>query len=198
MNKIYYERPQNHPKNTNNQKDANASQNINNQNPQSMEEKKIEDAYFQPSYQANDYSEQEREISPKSPVKEWIANGILIVLSIMLVINLVVFVSELSDMNYSYERTENELWQDVSCENYIYLFQRTWMNRVIGVKETEGLKQCYAIADYFEAASLYKVAEYTGNAANKEKYAKIMEEKLLYFDDIMYVAEDINEKLGIK
>ena len=198
MNKIYYERPQNHPKSANNQNAVNTSRNINNQDSQSMEEKKIEDTYFQPSYQANDYSEQGRENSQKSPVKEWIANGILIVLSILLVINLAVLALELGDMNYSYERTEKELWQDVSCENYIYLVQRTWMNRVIGINETEGIKQCYAVADYFEAASLYKVAEYTGNVANKEKYAKIMEEKLVYLDDIMYIAEDINEKLGIE
>lgn len=186
MSKIYYERPQ-HLGN----KEENKENGINNRMQPNEE-------YYQPSYQPQDYSEQETITPVKHGIKEWIANGILIVLSIGLVINICIAISVIGDMNYSYAKKEDNFWYNIEEGRYAGLIINTWINRFSDVEETEGFKQCYAVAEYFEAASLYKVAVYTGNAEKKEKYAKIMEEKLDYFYDIMYIAEDINEKLGIE
>ena len=198
MNKIYYEKPQ-HLRNKDgySQLEKNdAGQKM--QNSPHMTQKEVEENYYQPSYQAQDYSEQGQLEPQKRGIKELIANGVMIVLSIALVINVCVAISVIGDMNYSWARKEDNFWYSIDDGNYAPLLADAWTNRFSDVKETKGLEQCYAVAEYFEAASLYKAAEYTGNAEKKEKYAKIMEEKLAYFDDIMYIAEDINMKLGIE
>lgn len=181
MNKVFYEKPQ---------------------HLQNKEQKKnnsgIENQYFQPSYQEQDYSGQVQAVVQKRGIKELIANGIMIILSIGLVINVCIAISVIGDMNYSWEREEDSFWYSINDGNYASLIDDTWTNRFSDIKETDGLEQCYAVAEYFEAASLYKAADYTGDTQKKEKYAKIMEEKLAYFGDIMYIAEDINMKLGIE
>ena len=182
MSKIYYERPQ-HLRHREENKISKQTQ--------------ANGEYYQPSYQPEDYSEKETITPLKHGIKEWITNGILIVLSIGLVINICVAISVIGDMNYSYAKKEESFWYDIEQGRYAGLISDTWDNRFSDVEETEGFKQCYAVAEYFEAAALYKTADYTGNPERKEKYAKIMEEKLDYFYDIMYIAEEINEKLGI-
>jgi len=162
------------------------------------EHSEIEDNYFQPSYQEQDYTDSVRYVTQQQGLKELVANGIMIVLSVLLVINLCISVTVIADINYSWTNDEERFWYRINDGDYAQLVEYTWLNRFGGIRETDGLKQCYAVAEYFEAASLYKVAEYMGNIKDKDKYAKIMEEKLVYFDDIMYIAEDINEKLGIE
>lgn len=195
MNKIFYEKPQ-HLQNKEGVKNAASRQKMG--NSPYMENDDIENHYFQPSYQAQDYSGQEQLVPQKRGIKEMIANGVLVVLSIGLVINICIAVGVISDMNYSWARDEERFWYSINDGNYAPLIADTWTNRFSDIKETDGLEQCYAVAEYFEAASLYKAADYTGDAEKKEKYAKIMEEKLAYFGDIMYIAEDIHMKLGIE
>jgi len=196
MNMLYYEKS----KQLQNKEQKNTKQTSGQkrQNGPYMEQADIEEQYYQPAYQAQDYSEQGKLEPQKREIKELIANGVMIVLSIALVINICVAISVINDMNYSWARKEDNFWYSINDGNYAPLLADAWTNRFSDVKETKGLEQCYAVAEYFEAASLYKAAEYTGNAEKKEKYAKIMEEKLAYFDDIMYIAEDINMKLGIE
>jgi len=87
-------------------------------------------------------------------------------------------------------RTEEELGEVVLT---------SWENRTrTSDTENVALEQCYAVADYFEAASLYKVAVENGNVVEKTKYKSIMDEKKKYMNDILYVSETIHEKLGIE
>lgn len=178
MNKIYYEKP----KHLQNREQYNNSR-------QSGVGQKME---------SSPHIEQEKLVPQKRGIRELIANGILIALSMALVVNIIIALNVIGDMNYSYARDEENFWYSINDGNYAPLIADVWTNRFSDIKETDGLEQCYAVAEYFEAASLYKAADYTGNAEKKEKYAKIMEEKLAYFDDIMYIAEDINMKLGIE
>lgn len=198
MNKIYYEKPKHLQNREQYNKSVQSGAGQKMENSPHIEQEQLEERYFQPSYQAQDYSGREQLVPQKRGIKELIANGVLIILSIVLVINICVALTVIGDMNYSYARDEENFWYSITDGNYAPLIADVWTNRYSGVIETDGLAQCYAVAEYFEAASLYKAADYTGNAEKKEKYAKIMEEKLAYFDDIMYIAEDINMKLGIE
>ena len=71
-------------------------------------------------------------------------------------------------------------------------------NEAKGVYKTSELKQCYAVADYFEAASLYKAAVYKGDTEAMKQYLLRMEEAYVLFDDISYVAEEIDAGLGLE
>ena len=216
MNKIYYEKPQKpqvqktnsenvfyeRPQKTRGQNDKSVTMenvDMHEGNGQyTYTDQELEANYYQPSYQKQDYDEG-RILSMKvTDVKKLIVDGIMVMLSIFLVINLFVAFVSLGDMNLSYDATSNSFWYWMEDGRYTEMVQRTWWNRFEGVKETEEYEQCYAVAEYFEAASLYKVAEYKKDVEKQEKYSKIMEEKLAYLHDIMYIAEDINNKLGIE
>lgn len=168
MNKIYYDRPSH-------------SQNRNTPDKKSLLNK-LQDNLKQ----------------PEKGLKDMIANGILIVLSIGLAVNILVVLNSVYENGKTWTRSEKDIWYSISYGNYRYLIDDMWENRFSGAKETEGLKQCYAVAEYLEAAMLYKASDYTDKTEKKEKYENIMKEKLAYFDDILYIAEDINEQLGIE
>lgn len=169
MNKIYYERPQ---------------RSINKEKQQVTMEQIPENRRIP-----------ER---PKKNIKDFVMDSILIVLSIVLAINLLVALNQLLNMGSTYTHDEDDFWRDIDSGCYSGLIEETWHNRFCDVHETEGLKQCYGVAEYFEAAALYKVALHVGNEEMKEKYSAIMEKNIDYFYDIMYIAEDIHEKLGIE
>ena len=122
MSKIYYERPQ-HLRHREENKISKQTQ--------------ANGEYYQPSYQPKDYSEKETITPLKHGIKEWITNGILIVLSIGLVINICVAISVIGDMNYSYEKKEESFWYDIEQGRYAGLISDTWDNRFSDVKETE-------------------------------------------------------------
>lgn len=131
-------------------------------------------------------------------IKDWIANAIIVLLSICFVILALVAVAEVADMNYSWAREEDEFWRYISDGNYSDIVKDVYHNENEGVKPTPGLEQCYAVANYFHAASLYKVAVNVGDTKDMEKYSAVMEECLTYMDDVSYIVEDIHMQLGME
>ena len=193
-NNIYYERPNNLPKKT---KESKSNQVRKENKEPYMSVKEQEEQYFQPSYEAPEYEEKKDVVVRYSNVKEWIANGALVVLSILLVISLGVLISEISLRSSTYTRKAYDFWSAIDYGNYAELPAMKWDNEVKGVHKTEELKQCYAVADYYEAATLYKAALECENEEAMQENLEKMEEAYKLFGDISYVAEEINEQLGI-
>lgn len=133
-----------------------------------------------------------------SKVKGLIINVILGVLSIVFGIILLMTIAEIADMDYTYTRDEDMFWYSIKDGEYSDIVCDAYHNQNEGVELTPGMEQCYAVARYFEAASLYKAAVHVGDTEDIEKYADVMEECLTYMDDILYIAEDINITLGIE
>lgn len=133
-----------------------------------------------------------------SNIKNLVTNGIIIALSAIFVLLSIVAIAEAKSMEYTWTRDEDDFWYSISEGNYEDIIESVYHNRNQEIPMTPGLQQCYAVADYFEAASLYKVAVSEGDEADIKKYKAIMDESLPYLDDIMYVVEDINQKLDIE
>ena len=70
-------------------------------------------------------------------------------------------------------------------------------NKINNVKENAELTQCYAVAEYFEAASLYKAYASNGNTDKAQKYLDVMAKAYSEMGDVSYLAEDIDARLGI-
>lgn len=194
-NKIYYERPK-HLQNGTNPTQKNRNRSVNNEPYMSVEEQ--EQQYYQPSYQAPVYETNRPVVVKNNLIKEWIANGALIFLSIVLVISVAVLISEVRMMNRTYTRDAQDFWYSIEYGNYSDMVTMKCDNEAKGVYETSELKQCYAVADYFEAASLYKAAAYKGDTEAMQKYESKMNEAYVLLDDISYVAEEIDAELGLE
>lgn len=131
-------------------------------------------------------------------VKELVFNAILIVLSIGFVFSLFNVISEARYCQMEFTQEEDTFWYYIKEGDYPRIVLDMYHNNNVDFELTPGLEQCYAVARYFEAASLYKVAVQTKNQEDMEKYSAVMKENLTYMDDILYIAEDINKELGIE
>ena len=140
----------------------------------------------------------ERKDTQKEVIKKWVSNIILSILTIIFVILLAGFISEMSDMGYRYKEDANQMWYRIEDGKYADLVNVVERNRGIGVEETSDLQECYAIADYYQAASLYKVKMAVGDLEAAEKYKKLMNKKRYYFEQVSFVFDDIDIQLGIE
>lgn len=134
---------------------------------------------------------------PVTSLKNLVANVVIVALSVFFVLLFFIAIAEIKDVDYAWTRDEDDFWYYISDGQYQELTEAVYHNQNEGVRETEGLKQCYAVAEYFEAASFYKVAIYVNDKEDMVKYKDIMEECLTNMDDIAYIAEEINQKLGL-
>lgn len=131
-------------------------------------------------------------------MKDLIMNGVLIALSILFVILLLVTIGIMADVDYSYTRDEDAFWYSIQSGMYGDLPEDYYHNLNENAKVTPEMEQVYAIARYFEAASLYKVAVHAQDQENMEKYLAVMDKNLPYMDDIPQIVEEIHEKLGLE
>lgn len=213
MNKIYYERP-NRPQNTNGQRAKNVrniQKDMYTGNTEYSQEEfaqtdspymsadSLEQQYYQPSYETPVYGDASKtEGSKNTRVKELIANIVLIALSVILGLSLIGLLAEMRWVGFDYSHDESDLWYYIDKEYYAQVVDYKWENVALGVEKTEELEQCYAVADYFEAASYYKAAVYNNDVEKMNEYVDKMQEAYSKLDDVAYLAENINAKLGIE
>jgi len=210
MNKIYYERP-NRPQNVNSQRIQNIQKDMHEKRVENeyedfaqaespyMSADSLEQQYYQPSYEAPVYGDESKtEGSKNTRVKELIANIVLIALSIILGLSLIGLLAEMRWVGFDYSHDESDLWYYIDKEYYAQVVDYKWENVALGVEKTEELEQCYAVADYFEAASYYKAALYNNDVEKMDEYVDKMQEAYSKLDDVAYLAENINAKLGIE
>ena len=131
-----------------------------------------------------------------SKTRNSICNIIIIILSVILFILVIVLCKEVFNRSY-YTKDANSFYYDINDGRYTDMVISTEENRAIGVKETKELKSCYAVADYFEAASYYKVYIENDKKEVADKYLKTMTACRKDMDDFEYAADDIDEKMGI-
>lgn len=65
-------------------------------------------------------------------------------------------------------------------------------------KDTESVKQFYAVADYVTATMMYKAYKETGDTAKTEEYAAKIGEAQKSLGNLDFVKEDINSILDVK
>lgn len=196
MNNTYYQRPNNSGKCNNSSNRPQVYESHYEQKGMGTEEQ--ERQYYQPNYQAQQYESYRRPVvRQQSTAKELITNIILVVLSISLVIALFTLGAELNDIDRYYEKDANSFWWAYESGRYADSIKDRYENKYNRVIETSELSQCYAVSEYFEAASLYKAAVVTGKTDKAQEYLTVMEESLEEMDDVDYLAEEINAKLGL-
>lgn len=150
------------------------------------------------NYQTTRYESYSRPVFVKqSSTKDLVANIILVLLSISLVIAFITLVGEMTGIDRYYNRDANSFWWEYDNGRYVDSIRVRYENIYNGVTETAELKQCYAVSEYFEAASLYKAAVYTGKEEKAAEYLKIMAKAYSEMDDVSYLADDIDTRLGI-
>lgn len=127
----------------------------------------------------------------------WIMNAVIVGLCLVLFFGGIHMVKEL---RYAFSRPTQTryLENNVRNESYAYLVDQYHADEVYGGIVTGTKKECYGVAKYFEAASLYKAYLEVGDteraAIEKEKMDAAYEE----MGGWNIAADTIREKLGME
>ena len=129
--------------------------------------------------------------------KKIILNAIIVFLCLIFVIVSGVFISQMVDYNRSYHPDESSFLYACQEQDYVRMVNMMHRNLAAGVKSSDTMEECYAVAEYYEAATYYRAYFIAGNHDKAMKKKQIMDEKAALMGDLFYVAEDINKKLEL-
>ena len=131
-------------------------------------------------------------------------SGALLVMNIVIIVLcLVLFwgtIHMFRQLNYAFSRPAKTNWMEnnVQNENYAYLVVNYHEDMMYGGLLSGTKKECYGVAKYFEAASMYRAYLQTGDtdraAREKEKMDAAYEE----MGGWNITADSIGEKLGLE
>lgn len=131
-------------------------------------------------------------------IKNMITNVIIGILCLVLLVASFAFVKELSYYGNSYTIEEDSFLYALKDEDYVRLVEYWKRNEAAGVRVTENLGECYAVAEYYEAASLYKAYKQMGNKAQTALYKGKMEDAVSRMGALSYTGKNINKRLGLE
>lgn len=121
---------------------------------------------------------------------------LIIVLSIVFVIGIVTAISsfrDAADNGYDVERLESYITEG----NYDRLVEAYHTNVAQEVRENKAMKECYAVARYYEAAFTYKAYLETGDEQRAQREKQKMNDAYEEMGSWNIVAEDIRAELSL-
>lgn len=124
-------------------------------------------------------------------IKEHIFNIIIGILCIVLVSTTWSAGSEFIRYMKGYAYDEEDFLSCIRIEDYSSMVEYLYKNEVNDVKTTAGMEECYAVARYYEAASMYKAYKAVGRNTEAEEKKRIMEGQITEMGELSYVIEDI-------
>ncbi len=127
-----------------------------------------------------------------------ILNVLLIVLAVLLVINVFATASGLIIKFERYVPTEEIMLYHVKNGEYGNLVCSVNGKKYSNQDDSQTDRELYAVAGYFEAASLYHAYQEMGNTKKAEKFQKKMEENSVLLGELSFTKEDMDNKLEIQ
>lgn len=130
-------------------------------------------------------------------IKEHIFNIIIGILCVVLVSTAWSAGSDFIRYMKGYAYDEEDFLSCIRIEDYSSMVEYLYKNEVNDVKTTAGMEECYAVARYYEAASMYKAYKAVGRNTEAEKKKQVMDEQITEMGELSYIAEDIVEYLEL-
>ena len=131
-------------------------------------------------------------------------NGALLVMNIVIIaLCLVLFggtIYMFKQLNYAFSRPVQTSWleSNVRNENYAYLVANYHQDEVYGGLISGTKKECYGVAKYFEAASMYKAYLESGDTERAAREKERMDEAYEEMGEWNIAADSIREKLRLE
>ncbi len=121
---------------------------------------------------------------------------VMVIECVLIIITLGVFWSEFS-YEYSWYPDEEDMVYTLQDGQYGRLVENYYSNEYSGRRVTHGMRECFGVAKYFEAALWYNAYEIAGDAEKYAIYAEKMEEAYEEMGDYQFLDSDIREKLNM-
>lgn len=120
--------------------------------------------------------------------------GITIILTVFTVFLLIRAVLEINDSVYRAEYSEDSMLYAIQSGFYQELPEKRTTNEARNVKATEGMLECYAVADYYEAAVLYFGARQNADTQMEDSAREVMQDAVSRMGALSYCAQEINQQ----
>lgn len=124
-----------------------------------------------------------------------IMNVVIIFLTIVFLGNAAAFAVTLADDLHGIEYEDYSLLSCVDRQDYAGLVQMMYSNEAYDVEPTETMKECYAVARYFELTSYDVAGIRKGPLENEAEYQAALEELRAQMGALVYAADDIDALL---
>lgn len=130
-------------------------------------------------------------------------SGALLIMNIVIIILcLVLFggtIHMFQQLYSAFSRPMKTDWleSNVRNENYAYLIENYHQDEMYGGLLSESKKECYGVAAYFEAASMYKAYLETGDTERATREKEKMDTAYEEMGDWNIAADSIREQLGL-
>lgn len=127
----------------------------------------------------------------------WLMNIVIVILCIVLFLGGIQMISALRD---AFARPSRAKYMEnlIRYENYANLLNSYHEDVVYGGLVTEAKKECYGVAKYFEAASMYRAYLETGDTERAAREKEKMDAAYEEMGDWNIAADSIREKLGVE
>lgn len=126
-----------------------------------------------------------------------VTNFAMVVLAFFIVLFIGMGISEMIDGMKLYTYSEDSLLYALEDDRYGDLVSYHHKNMVSDAKSTETMKECYAIAAYYEAALDYQLAVGENNKVLQKELQSKMNEAANRMGELSYAKEEIDTLLGI-
>ena len=132
-----------------------------------------------------------------SRVVKWILNIIIVILCFFFVITAGVMIEEIYSAA-TYPRSEDGFYYNVEGEQYYNMVGGYYSNIFAGYEGNRNMKEYYGVAQYFEAASLYKAYTSVGNTELADIFLERMKKLEAEMGGWSIAKEPIHKQLGIE
>ena len=126
-----------------------------------------------------------------------IMNLVIVALCLVLFGGAIYMFRQLHD---AFSRPVQTQWMEnnISNENYAYLIENYHQDEMYGGLLPESKKECYGVAAYFEAASMYKAYLETGDTERAAREKEKMDAAYEEMGGWNIAADSIREQLGLE
>lgn len=131
-------------------------------------------------------------------IKLIVLNIVIIVMAFLLMLSVGYLIEEIhyAVSNYMYE--DYSFVYALEGEEYGRIVNMYHENYQNGYDDEPKLQEYYGVAKYYEAAFDFKVYEELGEAAKAQEKQRLMDEAQIQMGEFAFVADRIDERLGIK
>lgn len=119
---------------------------------------------------------------------------ITMILTVFTVFLLLRALWEIYDSGYHSEYSEDSMLYSIQSGFYQELPGKRSANEAYGVKATEGMLECYAVADYYEAAVWYYGARQNADTQRADNAWEDMQDAVDRMGALSYCAQEIDQQ----
>lgn len=127
----------------------------------------------------------------------FVMNIVIVALCLILFGGTIYMFQQLKD---AFSRPVRTQWMEnnISSENYAYLVANYHQDEVYGGLLSQSKKECYGVARYFEAASMYRAYLEAGDTERAAREKEKMDAAYEEMGGWNIAADSIREKLGLE